>query len=379
MSDSEDDDLSSLCPYCSTNPPVYVCPNCFARTCSVACCKKHKLYRQCNGVRDPAAFVKRSKLMTESGVNRDYAFLTGLEKEISRPVDLVGGDEEEEEEEEDDEKRKPLTRSQQKERIQEFLKKRNITVKWAPWDGFKRAKENQSRVSGRKRGGHNKRPRQMEWTVEWILLDYNCQKILDHYISENMSIKEAFFDPKFPDGWRKVGKSAKSKMEFYLVLEAPANKKRCVKMDWKKPWTENLRERTVVEFPQVLVTSQGTPEGWEVVRDERKIVELDNDDKGKQDVELDNDDKRKQDKGKNSTDTVLSRDGDKISKVNGFKKPSVATKQTSNTKIEMGQTPVSNGPVGARVPEKRKLPDNDISNTLAAIKKARNANSSTAF
>jgi hypothetical protein len=39
----------------------------------------------------------------------------------------------------------------------------------------------------------------------------------------------------------------------------------------------------------------------------------------------------------------------------------------------MGQTPVSNGHVEAWVPEKRKLPDDDISNTLAAIKRARNA------
>ena len=84
--DADDDlDIATLCPYCNTRPPIYTCPRCFARTCSVACSKKHKLFRQCNGIRDPTAYVKRSKLMTEGGVNRDFAFLTGLEKQISRP------------------------------------------------------------------------------------------------------------------------------------------------------------------------------------------------------------------------------------------------------------------------------------------------------
>jgi hypothetical protein len=218
--------------------------------------------------------------------------------------------------------------------------------------------------SGRKRGGRNgdiRRPAHIEWTVEWTLLDHDCRKILDHNIPEYLTIKNAFFSPKVPDKTWKVRKSVKATMDFYLVLEAPANQKRCVKLNCNKNWTESLRGRTVLEFPQVLVTTQGTPEQWEVVQDERKIVELDNDEK------------REWDKGGNSADTVSSRSGDQIPEANDSEKLSVATKQTDKTKIEMGQTPVSNGHVEAWVPEKRKLPDDDISNTLAAIKRARNA------
>ena len=131
--------LSTLCPYCNTNAPIYTCPACFARSCSVACSKKHKLYRQCSGIRDPTAFVKRSKLMTEGGVNRDFAFLTGVERGIKRPM----LEEEEEEEEGDGGK---VEGRRQKDRIGYLLAQRGTVVKWAPWEGFGRAKENRTRV-----------------------------------------------------------------------------------------------------------------------------------------------------------------------------------------------------------------------------------------
>lgn len=99
--------------------------------------------------------------MTEGGVNRDYAFLTGLEKQISKPVDPVAQLKEELEEKAREEKEKELEqagdkksrrkkpiidRQMQKTRIEELLHPNNTTVKWAPWEGFKRAKENQTRV-----------------------------------------------------------------------------------------------------------------------------------------------------------------------------------------------------------------------------------------
>jgi hypothetical protein len=88
--------------------------------------------------------------MTEAGVNRDYAFLTGLEREISRPVDpaaMAAEGEEVEEAEEGPPRKKLLDRKQVKEAVRKLLAPRNIIVKWAPWEGFARAKENQTRVA----------------------------------------------------------------------------------------------------------------------------------------------------------------------------------------------------------------------------------------
>lgn len=152
----------------------------------------------------------------------------------------------------------------------------------------------------------------MEWTVEWLIIDssHPQQKILNHHISEKQTVLESFFgsprgapfssataattaievaEPdKAEEPEKKTPKRIKANTNFYLVLEAPANKRRCVKLDPHKPWTENLRERTVVEFPQVLVVApahqgggavtQTPPEGWEVMADTRKIVELKTDD-----------------------------------------------------------------------------------------------------
>ena len=146
---------------------------------------------------------------------------------------------------------------------------------------------------------------------------------------------------KHPDEARLGTHGIKKQTSFYLVLESPANKKRCVKLDATKPWTENLRERCVVEFPQVLVTSKQLPDmlGWEVVRDERKIVMLEDDTNPKaEDV------------------TVESKATVEVTPAAQAPKAMALSNELSGSQLE-----------------KRKQPDDDISidSTLAAIKRAR--------
>lgn len=66
------------------NPPKYRCPRCSTRTCSLPCTRRHKLWSQCSGVRDPAAYLKRSELATESAFDRDFNFITGIERSMER-------------------------------------------------------------------------------------------------------------------------------------------------------------------------------------------------------------------------------------------------------------------------------------------------------
>ncbi|KAI5855885.1 hypothetical protein BZA05DRAFT_332926 [Tricharina praecox] len=352
--EAEEDLLSTLCPYCNTTPPIYTCPACFARSCSVACSKKHKMYRQCSGIRDPTAFVKRSKLMTEGGVNRDFAFLTGVERGIKRPIEMAA-DGEGDAEVEGGDAGKVEGGKRQKDRIEHLLSQRGTVVKWAPWEGFGRAKENRTRVVR----PNKRKPPHIVWTIEWTLLSEgspeNC-RFLDHDVSENSGVAFAFFNPaNTPDTTRNEAVK-KSETEFYLVLEAPANKKHCICLDPGKPWSENLRERTMLEFPQVLVTAgtQGEgPQGWEVLPDERKIVELpvDNDEKSKGKPR-----KRIGKEDPASENPVLDPvvPGDDTAKEG-------AVKTSSGGLIEVPTV------------EKRKLPDDeiDMSATLEAIKKAR--------
>ncbi|KAE8160979.1 hypothetical protein BDV40DRAFT_313444 [Aspergillus tamarii] len=76
--------LSDLCTICRIQPPKYRCPRCSTRTCSLPCSRRHKLWSQCSGVRDPAAYMKKNELATESAFDRDFNFITGIERTLER-------------------------------------------------------------------------------------------------------------------------------------------------------------------------------------------------------------------------------------------------------------------------------------------------------
>ncbi|KAK0634964.1 hypothetical protein B0T17DRAFT_586615 [Bombardia bombarda] len=75
--------LSELCSICYAEPK-YKCPRCGARTCSVTCIQKHKKRRNCDGQRDPTAFVPVTQLRTAAGVDHDYNFLASIERARQR-------------------------------------------------------------------------------------------------------------------------------------------------------------------------------------------------------------------------------------------------------------------------------------------------------
>ncbi|CAI7641546.1 unnamed protein product [Penicillium pancosmium] len=82
--DPPDPLLTELCSICHINPPKYRCPRCSTRTCSLPCTRRHKLWSQCSGVRDPAAYLKRSELATPSAFDRDFNFISGIERSLER-------------------------------------------------------------------------------------------------------------------------------------------------------------------------------------------------------------------------------------------------------------------------------------------------------
>ena len=70
--------------YSNTNEPKYKCPGCSARTCSLPCVKRHKLRADCTGKRDPTKFIKKSELATPAGIDHDYNFLSGIERDLEK-------------------------------------------------------------------------------------------------------------------------------------------------------------------------------------------------------------------------------------------------------------------------------------------------------
>lgn len=105
------------------------------RTCSLPCYKRHQQWAQCNGKRDPAAFVKRSDLATPRGIDHDFNFLTGIERGLQRS----------------DEDQGALARDNKKyehtqARLRPYLQRNRIIVDRAPV-GMSRQRLNNTRVT----------------------------------------------------------------------------------------------------------------------------------------------------------------------------------------------------------------------------------------
>ena len=72
------------------NVPKYRCPACSTRTCSLDCVQRHKS-RGCSGKRDPTAYVKKNQLVTPSGVDHDFNFISGIERSRDRAGEHLQG------------------------------------------------------------------------------------------------------------------------------------------------------------------------------------------------------------------------------------------------------------------------------------------------
>ncbi|CAG8903815.1 unnamed protein product [Penicillium egyptiacum] len=200
MADS-DPLLSDLCSICHANPPKYRCPRCSTRTCSLPCTRRHKLWSQCSGVRDPAAYLKRNELSTESAFDRDFNFITGIERTLERAerevdnrgIDLSGGAQADDGESEGlahpaaGRKRKHPNQGLAKGEAA-FLRgaeTAGVRVIRAP-KGMSRNKQNGSRLHPKCFSRHKR----LAWTIEWITAD--GMKTIRDSVIDTCSIAEAY-------------------------------------------------------------------------------------------------------------------------------------------------------------------------------------------
>lgn len=164
--------LSSLCSICRTNVPKYTCPRCSVQTCSLPCSRRHKLWSECSGIRDPTAFKPKSQLATPSGIDHDYNFLHSIEHKIERSEKAIVEDRglvdkgelaaARRDENPADWRAKMRKRKRQnpgQEPIERTLKSMRTTVELAP-KGMKRSAENHTTWA--------KNQKCINWQVEWI-------------------------------------------------------------------------------------------------------------------------------------------------------------------------------------------------------------------
>ncbi|GAM34875.1 HIT finger domain protein [Talaromyces pinophilus] len=269
--------LSQFCSICHINPPKYRCPRCSVRTCSLPCTRKHKTWSSCTGVRDPAAYLTRSQLETEASFDRDFNFITGIERRLERAerdAENRGIELEHEymvkktsENSHAGKKRKRVPNGdKQAPRLAKgelgFVRaaeEAGIKLVRAP-AGLSRRKMNHSRV-------HPKH-KCLNWSVEWIVPSTG-QKIVRPCL-ETTSLKEAY-DRVFPvpksdvnniptdeqkPSTEDIDENTNSHRSVYFYLHrhrAATNNIVLVPLQPSATLRDVLRGRSVLEFPTIYV------------------------------------------------------------------------------------------------------------------------------
>jgi hypothetical protein len=167
--------LTELCSICFASPPKYTCPRCNCQTCSLPCVKLHKKRAACSGVRNPAAYLKSSELATPASIDRDYNFITKVQRDIERAEDEVaerGGTL--------GSGRGPKNAQGEKSKLELEYEAGGVTVIKAPL-GLTRSKQNKTHW--------DKRHGCVMWTVEWVL--QNDQRVLAN-VQGGKTVLDAF-------------------------------------------------------------------------------------------------------------------------------------------------------------------------------------------
>ncbi|KAI9840144.1 MAG: hypothetical protein M1838_004205 [Thelocarpon superellum] len=258
--------LTDLCPICNANVPKYRCPRCALRSCSLACSKRHKLWAQCSGLRDPAAYVKREDLATPAGIDRDFNFLVGVERHLeatehdvaARGIDLDAS------EQARSGARRPLQRGEVN--MTAALARCGVIMDRAP-KGMQRQRENQTHW--------NRRQKCLSWTVEWIdeaetrtvssmLETSSMQASHERLIEERQRLAKK----RKVDGEPMEPSPAlpSSTPHFYLLRpRTPCTVRVLIPLPHTMALSECLRDRRVLEFPTIYVLPSAPdllPEGF---------------------------------------------------------------------------------------------------------------------
>ncbi|KAG5366869.1 Box C/D snoRNA protein 1 [Yarrowia sp. B02] len=241
----------------------YKCPACSARTCSLACSKQHKVSESCSGLPDPTKYLNREALFTDTSVNRDYRFLKRLERDIvvrkqdgeSMPIF----------------KRARYNQNRKDGKDNNVMERNGVKVHKVA-QGMGRQKRNNSRW--------DPSIKQFCWTVEWVNADTQETMTVDK-VNPVQSLLECF-EKRHDKGGKdekknieKEGVSEESQTEkkndehtevteekkdpapgsFYMKRVKSKNTSPIL-LEPSKPLSENLRDKSVVEYPTIYYTKE---------------------------------------------------------------------------------------------------------------------------
>ncbi|XP_053326333.1 box C/D snoRNA protein 1 [Spea bombifrons] len=224
------------CEICGGEEAKYRCPGCLKYSCSLPCVKKHKTDAGCSGVRDKTMFVPLNKF-NEINLLSDYRFL----EDAGRVSESAARDR--------------LLPRQTSNKYLNFMKnrarKQGIDLKILPI-GFTKRRANSTFF--------HKKEQRFYWHLK-LQFPQSQAEYTEKRIPDNKKLEEIlqkYIDPEASDAVirqrLRVYTSSSSGVKVFMVLEQKGpGLDRFSELDLNKSLLENLRNKTVIEYPTLRV------------------------------------------------------------------------------------------------------------------------------
>ncbi|XP_053684241.1 box C/D snoRNA protein 1 [Sabethes cyaneus] len=250
-----------LCEVCNAVQAKYTCPKCEVKSCCLKCLNIHKKELNCDGIRDRTKYIALRK-MTKMDMMSDYYFL----EEATRFVDDRKRD-----------KTKRFTRYNKTLppplfRMRCAARDRGTTLKFL-LQNFTRHQRNTSQL--------NFKTAVIHWRVEWCFPNAEGLVFVDERCDENDKLYALL--SKYLDTGTSEDLPCKNKLEFYQsrdlnhlrVLLKAEGVKRCKNRYFElKPnlsLKDNLRGKTIVEYPLIYVIFEETSDGFDIIESDDDV------------------------------------------------------------------------------------------------------------
>lgn len=250
-----------LCEVCNAVVAKYTCPKCEIKSCCLKCINIHKKELSCDGIRDRTKYIPLKKI-TKMDMMSDYYFL----EECSRFVD--------------DRKRDKIKRYTRYNkslppslfRLRCAAQERGTTLKFL-LQNFTKHQRNTSQL--------NFKTLIIHWRVEWCFPHAEGALFVDERCDENKSLHNLL--GKYLDADKEEEIIGKNKLQYYqsrgmnrlrVLLKAEGvkrSKNRFFELKPKKSLKENLRGKTIVEYPVLYVIFKEMSDGFDVIESDEDV------------------------------------------------------------------------------------------------------------
>lgn len=249
------------CEVCNQAEHKYKCPNCSMKTCSLQCCKQHKIEKSCDGKYHYEKFIRASE-MDEKLLRKDLTYLHDMLQESEKT-------------------KKKLSTLKTQEQLRFKLLKiysqklHDIKLKIAP-QIMSKHRENLS--------FYHTKTKKIFWTIGLVFYvpsdvlknkgmnadNYRwltdpreeSQTLMEIIDQENINDSNILILMKDKANSNKLLEIIKeSTVNGFIKDESNPREKRMFRVDWWEPLSENIKQMTLIEYPVIhIVFKQDMPE-----------------------------------------------------------------------------------------------------------------------